>query len=257
MTDTPPAVPGSETLELWPGGYRYYRDSAHFPLGMDSVLLSSFVRLRRGQRAADLGTGCGYIPLMLLGRESSIYIDALEIVPAAAGVARMNIGLNGLESSVSVIEGDLREVRKYMKCGAYDLVVCNPPYYDPHSGAQSPDENMRTARSGGCTVADVCRAAAALLRNGGSFCLCWKPERMAELFAALSAARLEPKRMRLCHSRADHPAYLMLLDARKQANPGLKMLPPLVVRGGDGAYTREILEIYRRQAGSPAEQGEG
>ena len=45
------------TLREYRGGIRY---------GTDALLLASFVRGGRRARCADLGTGCGVIPLLLL-----------------------------------------------------------------------------------------------------------------------------------------------------------------------------------------------
>ncbi len=244
--NAPLGIPGGATEELWTGGFRYYRDNRHFPLGMDSVLLAAFARVRRGLRVADLGTGCGYIPLMLLGWESSLKIDALEIVPSAVGAAVGNVRLNKLEECIRVLEGDLREIQNHLPHAGYGLVICNPPYYSPNSGRVSEDATIGLARSRGCTVEEVCRAASYLLKNGGSVCLCWKPERMTELFSSLSLHGLEPKRLRFCQSAPGQAPYLLLLEARKQARPGLSILPNLIVRDGSGAYTQELLRMYHR-----------
>ena len=64
-------------------------------------------------------------------------------------------------------------------------------------------------------LADFCAAAGGLLRNGGRFALCHRPERLADLFAALRASGLEPKRMKLVSPK------LVLLESVKQGRPGL------------------------------------
>ncbi|MBR6812226.1 MAG: methyltransferase [Oscillospiraceae bacterium] len=232
------------TDELWPGGYKCYKDKEHFALGTDSVLLAAFAKVKRGMKAADLGTGGGYIPLMLLGWQREMSVDAVEIVPSAARLAKANVELNSFEDRVRVYNCDLRQTKGVLEWGTYDLVTCNPPYFDPARGALSASDNIRTARSTGCTVEDVCRAAASLLKTGGSLTLCWKPERLSELFAALAATGLEAKRMRLCQGTRDKDPYLVLVDARRQAKPGLVMMKPLVVRTAGGDYTEEVLGMY-------------
>ncbi len=232
------------TDELWPGGYKCYKDREHFPLGTDSVLLAAFAKVKKGMKAADLGTGGGYIPLMLLGWQSEMTVDAVELVPSAAELAKANAALNGFEDRVRVFNCDLRQTKGVLEWGTYDLITCNPPYFDPSRGALSVSDTIRTARSTGCTVEDVCRAASSLLKTGGSLTMCWKPERMAELFAALAATGLEAKRMRLCQGTQDKEPYLVLVDARRQAKPGLVMMKPLVVRTREGKYTEEVLSMY-------------
>lgn len=235
------------TLELWPGGYRYYKDGEHFPLGMDSVLLAAFARTKPRMRVLDLGTGGGYIPLMLLGRQPGLTIDAIDIVPSAVTLAEGNARLNGLEEKIHPVCGDIRTAEGLIDREKYDMAICNPPYFDQNAGAGSKSDNIRIARSEGCTVFEVCSAAAFALKNGGTFHICWKPSRMAELFAALHGCGLEPKRLRFCENRAGEPPYLMLLQAKKRAGSGLIIEPPLVIRDGAGEYTEEILEIYHRK----------
>ena len=50
-------------------------------------------------------------------------------------------------------------------------------------------------------------------------------ERLGELFAALSAEGLEPKRLQLIQSRAETEPNLALVEARKGGGPGLRVLP--------------------------------
>ena len=51
------------------------------------------------------------------------------------------------------------------------------------------------------------------------------------MLAALGAAGLEPKRLRLVHGRQGKDASLALLEAKKGAAPGLRAEPPLLVYG--------------------------
>ena len=64
-----------------------------------------------------------------------------------------------------------------------------------------------------------------MCKYGGKFALCLRPERLGELFAALSAEGLEPKRLQLIQSRAETEPNLALVEARKGGGPGLRVLP--------------------------------
>ena len=55
--------------------------------------------------------------------------------------------------------------------------------------------------------------------------LVYRPERLAELFAALKAARWEPKRMQLLAYHRDKAPYAVLVEAVKDGGPGLEILP--------------------------------
>lgn len=237
--------------ELCPGGLRFVHDS-QFPPGTDSFLLSAFPRLKPGLRVCDLGSGTGLLGLLLLQRRRELTVTGVELRPEAAELARRAAAENGLEDRLTFRQGDLRAVRELLPSGQFDLAVCNPPYYPAGGGALPEGTARQTARSEtDCTLEEACRAAAYLLRWGGSFCLCHKPERLADLCCALRASGLEPKRLReVCHRPGAAPS-LLLLEGRRGGKPGLEILPPLVLQEADGTPTAELDAIYFRQEDEP------
>lgn len=192
-----------------------------FPLGTDTLCLADFVQPKAGERIWDLGCGSGALLLLLAARGTALTLCGVELDPAAAELARHNLEQNGLSGTVRT--GDLRTEK--LPLGQADLVVSNPPYYAPERG--------RTARGGRgiarsqvcCSLDELCRAAAGLLRNGGRFALCWPAEGLVELLAALRAAGMEPKRLQLVQHRRDKAPFLVLAEGRRQGRPGLQVLP--------------------------------
>ena len=69
------------------------------------------------------------------------------------------------------------------------------------------------------------------MKNGGRFALVHRPERLADLFAALRGAGLEPKRLRLVQHGPDKPPSAALVEAVRQGRPGLEVLPALLLAG--------------------------
>ena len=95
-----------------------------------------------------------------------------------------------------------------------------------------------------CTFADVAAAAAKLLVPGGGFFLVHRPFRLAEIIVTLSAMKLEPKRMKLVYPYVDREPNMVLLEAMKGGNSGMRVEKPLVVYRAPGVYTDEITDIY-------------
>ena len=77
-------------------------------------------------------------------------------------------------------------------------------------------------------------AAARLVRNGGRFALCHRPERLTDLLCALRVCGLEPKRLQLAAHAPDRPPSLVLVEAVRQGRPGLEVLPTLYRAGPGG-----------------------
>jgi tRNA1Val (adenine37-N6)-methyltransferase len=122
-----------------------------------------------------------------------------------------------------------------------DVVFSNPPYRKVLSGRMNPDAERAVARheiKG--TLSDVVSVAEKLLRPSGRLVVIYPAERIADLLLQMRAFRLEPKRLRLVHSRQDSDAELVLAEGRKQGRPGLRVVPPLIVHKEDGGYTDEV-----------------
>ena len=209
------------------GPYTLVQPEGVFPLGEDALALGEFAVLRRGWRVCDLGTGSGCLLLLLAGREEELQLSGVDRDPAAARAARDNLARNGLTGEIWT--GDWRAVP--FAPGSFDLVIANPPYYARGSGGDGGPARMEGEVDG---LESLCRTAARLLRNGGRFALCTRPERLPGLFAALGARGLEPKRLQLAaHSPAHRPS-LALVEAVRQGRPGLEVLPLRFARKPSG-----------------------
>lgn len=234
--------------ELLFGGIRMRYHENQFRVSTDSVLAAAFARLRDGDAVCDLGCGCGAISLLLCGRYPGLRVTGIELQPDAAACARQNALENCLQARFRVIEGDLREHRTLFSPGSFHAVIANPPYYPANSGRPPQSAALAAARTElTCTLDDLCRCAAWLLKTGGSFTLVHKPERLADLICAMRARALEPKRIRFVRHTCAAPVSLVLLEARKGAKPGLTYEPDLVLFTPDGAETAEYRTIYHRQ----------
>lgn len=238
-------------MEQWdvlcPGGLRFcWDESAHKP-GTDSFLLGSFPKLRPGLRVCDLGSGTGLLGLLLLQRQRDLAVTGVELQRAAAALSERSAAENGLDGQMKTLCADLRCIRRLLPAGGFDLCVSNPPYFPPGSGLTPPDAARQTARGEeACTLADICRAAAYLLRWGGSLCLVHRPERLTDLLCTLRENGLEPKRLRMVEARPGRAPSLLLIEARRGGKPCLTTEPPLVLAEDNGGATAEYNAIYFR-----------
>ena len=204
------------------GPYRYEQSDTCFPLGQDSLVLASFATLRRGDRVCDLGCGAGALLLLLAARQSTLTLSGVEISPEDSALTRKNLAENGLTGEIYT--GDLRQVCKTLPAGGFSLVISNPPYFKAGSGGDGGAARMEEA-----TLTDWCAAAGRLVKNGGRFALVHRPERLAELFAALQGGGLEPKRRQRSPQSTDTPPPAGLGEAGRPRRPGLEVLPTLLM----------------------------
>lgn len=233
---------------LKPNGYRFFYDDTLFRPSTDTFLLSSLPRLKPGLRVCDLGCGTGLLGLLLLQRQPDLAVSGVDLLPEAIHLAKKNAAENHLTHRLTLYQIDLRKVHAFFPTGSFDLVICNPPYYPQNSGRMATDRTMQTARSEvSCSLEDVCRAAAYLLRWGGSFCLVHKPERLTDILCAMRNVGMEPKRLRfVCKTGYSAPS-LLLMEGRRGGKPGLSIEAPLILQNDDGSPSSEVDAIYFRQ----------
>ena len=211
---------GGAGVEEHLGRYTLRTAPGVFPVGRDSLLLGQFATVRPGWRVWDLGCGGGLLLLLLAQRAEGLELRGAELDPAAAELARENLRANGLTGEI--LTGDLTALP--LPPGGADLAVSNPPYFQPGRG-----ESGGPARCGETlSLPALCAAAARVVRPGGRFALCGRPERLADLLEETRRAGLEPKRLQLaCHDRY-HPPFLTLLECVRGGRPGLEVPAPIL-----------------------------
>lgn len=212
----------------------------------DTILLADFSKPEGKRLCADLGTGCGTIPLLWLRDNRDAEADAVELQEDACALARQSVAHNGLESRLRVHHADLRSLKDVLPFGCYDLVACNPPYKLSGTGIQNPDGARLIARhESECTLEDICATAAKLLQFGGRFCICQRPERLTDALEAMRAHGMEPKRLRLVQQRRDKEPKLFLLEGRRGGRRGfMQVMSTLFIENEQGGFSDEMLQIY-------------
>ncbi|MCI9269905.1 MAG: tRNA1(Val) (adenine(37)-N6)-methyltransferase [Dorea sp.] len=236
---------GERLDDLQTGGYYLIQNPKQFCFGIDAVLLSSFAKVKRGERALDLGTGTGIIPILLEAKNEGQFYGGLEIQEASADLARRSVRYNHLEEKIEIRTGDIREAAAIYGAASFEVITVNPPYMIGEHGVKNANEARYIARHEVfCTLRDVLKQSAKLLKEKGRFYMVHRPFRLPEILKTMCECRIEPKRMRLVHSYVDKEPNMVLLEGLRNGRPRMKVEPPLIVYGADGQYTKEALSMY-------------
>ena len=231
--------------DLQRNGYRIIQKTDGFCFGMDAVLLSGFAVVKAGEKVLHLGTGTGIIPILLEAKTEGEHFSALEIQEEVADMARRSVLLNGLEHKISIVNGDIKEASRIFGGASFDVVTSNPPYMTDTHGLKNPHLPKAIARHEVmCTLDDVCREAAKVLKPGGRFYMVHRPHRLAEIVRTLSKYRLEPKRLKMVHPFSDKEANMVLIESVRGGGIFLKVESPVIVYEKPGVYTDEIYQVY-------------
>jgi tRNA1Val (adenine37-N6)-methyltransferase len=231
--------------DLQRNGYRIIQNPEKFCFGMDAVLLSGFARVKDGARVLDMGTGTGIIPILLEAKTGASHLTGLEIQEESADMARRSVKLNGIGDKVDIVTGDIKEADKIFDLASFDVITCNPPYMIGQHGLTNPEAPKAIARHEVlCTLDDVVRNAARLLKPGGSFFMVHRPFRLAEIINVMTNYKLEPKRMQLVYPYIDKEPNMVLIEGCRGGKPRMTVEKPLIVYKEQGVYTDEIYDVY-------------
>ena len=231
--------------DLERNGYQIIQNPEKFCFGMDAVLLSGFAQVKPGAAVLDLGTGTGIIPILIEAKTQAAKICAIEIQEESADMARRSVQLNHLEKKIDIVTGDLKEAERFFDAASFDVITCNPPYMIGQHGLTNPDAPKAIARHEIlCTLEDVVRSAAKLLKTGGKFCMVHRPFRLAEIMTVMVQYRLEPKRMRLVYPYADKEPNMVLIEGCRGGRPRMTVEKPLIIFQAPNVYTDELRDTY-------------
>ena len=231
--------------ELHRNGYWIIQDPGRFCFGMDAVLLSGFAKVKPGERALDLGTGTGIIPILLEAKTKGEHFTGLEIQPESADMAARSVAYNHLEEKITIVTGDIKEASARFGAGSFEVITTNPPYMIGQHGIQN-DANAKTIARHEvlCDLDDILRESAKILKQGGRFYMVHRPFRLAEIFSKMVAYHIEPKRMRLVYPFVDKEPNMVLIEGLRGGKSRLTVEKPLIVYKEPGVYMPEIYDIY-------------
>lgn len=235
---------GLTTDTFFSGGVRLRQPRCGYRFSIDAVILSGCLHPRPGETIVDLGTGCGIIPILLAFRRPDVRIWGVEVQETLAALATENVCANGMESRVTVMGADLRDITAGTFGGPVDWVVSNPPYRRRRSGRVNPNTERALARHEiAMTLPDLVGAARRVLKTGGRLVVIYAAERTAELLSQMRLEHIEPKFIRSIHSDRRSNARLILVEGVKDGGPDVVLPPPLILYDENGDYSKEIRSL--------------
>ena len=215
---------------------------------LDSVLIGDFVKInRKSKKILDIGTGCGVIALILANR-SKAEIVGVELQEIMADIAKENVQKNELGDRLKIKQGDIKNYREIFKRDEFDVVVTNPPYFEFKGNINQIndlDQLAKARHNVDLSLGEIVEASAFVLKNGGSFNMVFRVERLVEVFEIMRKYRLEPKRLVNVFTKRDGESKICLIEGIKDGEKGLKVENPNFVYEEKCKRSQYLDKLYK------------
>ena len=234
-----PAATTTDTL--YDGAVSLRQPARGYRVNVDALLLAAFAAQgRRAELALDLGAGVGSVALGLHHLGAAGRFVLVERDPQLIALAEENARAAHMKSQAFCHDLSLglpAELRQ-----AADLVVSNPPFFDPDHARQGPHAAKTRARFGDLTPF-LTAAAGAVSGARSRIAFVYPARELNRFLASAERTQLIPKRLRLVHADTSTPARVALIELRRAKPGGLVVLPPLFEWSEKGVRTPELALI--------------
>ena len=223
------------------------QDDEMFSFSVDSMLLADFIKTTyKTKNIIDLCCGNAPIPLFLT-LKTKANITGIEIQKEVFDLAIESVELNSFQNQITIINDDLKEIHKKIGANKFDIVSCNPPYfkYLETSHINKNDYLTIARHEVKATLEDIVVESKKLLNDGGYLYMVHRCDRFSEICEVFSKNCFQIKTLRFVYSKTNSDeALFVLIEARKNKNPGTKILKPLYIYDETNKYSQEVMEIF-------------
>jgi len=221
--------------------FTVFHDRCSMKVNTDGVLLGAWADSDNISRALDVGTGSGFIALMIAQRTKAV-IDAVEIDPPAALQACENAGHSPWKDRIHIHPGSFQDFASNsgMK---YDLIVSNPPFF--RNSLKPGDKRRSKARHDlSLTLEELLKGTVSLLDPQGRLCLIL-PYQEKDGFAELASIyRLHCKRITEVRTTPG-TVFSRVLMSFGPVPSGTPDRTELTLHEADGSYSDDYHELTK------------
>lgn len=221
-----------------------YQSKSQYTFTSDACILSQFVQTKKNDKIVEPCSGSGVISILLTAKGAKD-ITCFEIQPQMVEMSVASIKKNGLQKNIKVFCDDFQNCKKYLDC-AVDTVVCNPPYFANGKTCQN-SAKMISKFETTMDLDGLIKTSSSILKNGGSFYICFTPTRISELFCCLTKYKLQPKQMFFSQKDQYSTPSCLFVKAVKSGKSGVKVLPTLFTHDKDGKFILTISQMFENQ----------
>ncbi len=220
----------NEVLEdMLVDGLKIVQDTTLYRFTSDSVLLSRFARVKKGDSVADFCAGSGIVAFhcYALHKElSGLRFTLFEMQKALSDLSKKTAAYNDFDN-FTIENCKLQEIKECYR-EKFSLVLCNPPYERAGTGFDNDVYEKAVCRKEiTITLSEIAKAASFALKFGGRLCMLHRADRIAEVCYELKKVNIEVKRIQFVGGRCEMKPYLVMIEGVKGGKVGCEILPTI------------------------------
>ncbi len=186
-------------------------------VGTDSVLLGAWTPSGNESQILDIGTGSGILALMMAQRNQNAEIDAVEIDPDAAELAKLNVQLSPWSDRIEIFNTTIQAFSGVAE-HKYSLIICNPPFFTDSLKAPSKARNL-ARHNDSLPVKDLLESTSNLLSENGKAAFIVPADAYENWRNESAKHHLFPEYLTWVKSSPTHvPHRAMVMFSRKEDN---------------------------------------
>ncbi len=210
-------------------------------VGMDGSLLGAWAgRGCEPKSILDIGTGTGLISLMLAQRFREASVTGIDIQGPCIDQARDNVDASPFSTNVEIIETRLQDYQSH----AYDLIVCNPPFFNRSSRSGAADRNI-ARHDDSLPFHELVSCSRNLLADSGLFSIIIPEDRASEFMALAEKEGLHLRRSVKVRGRIGGVVKRRLLEFSPLLPPEAPELSELAIEADIKQWTKEYENLLR------------
>ena len=211
-------------LENFDNGISIYQSDNYYKFTQDAIMLAKFCNIKHSDDVLELCAGSGVISFYAYSLHPFNHLYFNEIQPEMCKIIEENIAYNGFKRRSKIYNCNLKDLKLTDFKKHLDVIICNPPYFkvDANHKINEKYEIAVARHELEATLEDIVQKSSELLKDKGRLYMVHLASRSTEVVALCSKHKLEIKRMKFIFN-GDKEAYLVLVEAIKNAKPGVRI----------------------------------
>lgn len=189
----------------------------------------------------DIGTGTGLLSLMLAQKNPEVEIIGVEIDEEAGKQAKENINASPWKDRIDMLEDD---VKGYNFPEKFDLIFCNPPFYENELKSQTDRKNI-AHHSENLTLKELLHIIKTNLKADGNFFLLLPYKRNDEIKKLFKDHQLHISKILLIRQSIKHDYFRIFIKGNLIAAEKEIEFDEMSIWDEYQQYTNEFIRLLK------------